>query len=141
MRAVRRVRRVRERDSRLGLQQAAVEESIHAAELDRVRALLDEVPTFGAGDAAAFAAHRAALAAISSAASIARAQLEMSRDITTEARSRWQDDATRLDAVDMLLGRRQDERDEEAARVEVREQDDLASQAWQRRRAQEGDGS
>lgn len=138
MRAVARVRNVREHDSRVGLQSATAEQRLREAELDRLRRSLGLVPHFDAGSNAAFMAHRASLAALSAAVLVAEQRLEVDRAITAESLVRWQQDKTRVSAVEMLLERRAEERRAEADRVEARALDDIATQAWQRR--QDGHG-
>ncbi len=139
MRAVARVRTVREHDSRVGLQSAQVEQRQHEAELDRLRRSLGLVPRFDAGSNAAFMAHRASLAALSSAVLVAEERLALDRAITAESLVRWQQDKTRVSAVEMLLERRAAERRAEADRAEARALDDIASQAWQRRHEGHGE--
>ncbi len=133
MRAVARVRSVREQDSRLGLQQALRE--LHAAD-DRVAHLRDALvaaDAFSGGDMAAYVALRGRLQSLGDALWTARAEAESSRTIAQSAQAHWQRDRTRLEAVEQLLERRAAERRAEAARAEARDLDDIAGQLWQRR--------
>ena len=134
--AVARVRAVRERDSRLGLQQAIDEQRRH------------ETPRWSSSAAAStrrcastrgtrrdLPARARRLPRAHRARSPPRPpQLQTARTITESAREHWQRDKTRLSAVELLLERRADERRAEQRRREVRELDDIAGQRWQRQR-------
>jgi flagellar export protein FliJ len=133
MRAVARVRGVREQDSRLGLQQSLAEQ--HAAErrASGVRRQLAAGEEFTVGAGADFVARRAALAALGAELVTAEATVASAQNLALAARSRWQEDKTRLSAVEMLLERRADERLAVRLRTEARELDDIAAQLHQRR--------
>ena len=133
LRAVARVRGVREQDSRLGLRQAMAVTAQREAEAEQAGRRLDAAPAFVQGTAAQFHAQRAALAALASQVRRTREAAEASRTSTDEARRRWQHDRTRLRAVEMLLERRAEARRAEATRREVHELDDIASRLWLRR--------
>jgi flagellar protein FliJ len=132
MLAVARVRAVRERDSRLGLQQAMHEQRRHEESLVDLGRRLDEALRFDAGTVANFLNVRAGYQALTEQICSATAELSTARTITESARDHWQRDKTRLSAVERLLERRTDERRAEQRRREVRELDDLVSQRWQR---------
>lgn len=133
MRAVARVRGVREQDSRLGLQQALREQRAAEARVAHLRSALVAAGGFAQGDTTAYVALRTRLQSIGDALSTARAEAEGSRTIAESAQAHWQHHRTRLEAVEQLLERRADERRREAARAEARELDDIAGRLWQRR--------
>jgi flagellar export protein FliJ len=132
MLAVARVRAVRERDSRLGLQQAMDEQRRHEQSLVELGRRLDEALRFDAGTVANFLNVRAGYHALTEQIGAATAELQTARTITESARDHWRRDKTRLSAVELLLERRSDERRAEQRRREVRELDDLIAQRWQR---------
>lgn len=136
--AVARVREVRERDSRLGLQQALTltqerERAAAAAQHD-----LTARAAFTHGPTPTYLASRHALAAMAARAQELAGLAAASRTSTEEARRRWQQDRTRLRAVESLLERRAEERRVEADRRESRELDDVAGRLWLRGRARQG---
>jgi flagellar export protein FliJ len=135
LRAVARVRSVREQDSRLGLQQAVRELREHEAESADLRGRIERSGVFGSGSTASYLALRASLEAVGAALRAADAQAASSRTISETAYGRWQRDKSRLSAVEVLLDRRAAERRAEAARSEARELDELAVQRWRRGRA------
>lgn len=136
MRAVARVRGVREQDSRLGLRRATSDEREAVRRLEVVTTRLAETaetaPTDG--DLAGFLLTRASAQAMAAEAARARDALARARTIATEAHSHWQRDKTRLSAVELLLERRAQERRAERARRELVEIDDLVSARWIRLR-------
>ena len=132
MLAVARVRAVRERDSRLGLQQAINEQRRYETHLVELGRRLDEALRFDGGTVASFLHVRAGYRAITEEIVAATADLQTARNITESAREHWQRDKTRLSAVELLLERRGDERRTELRRREDRELDDIAAQRWQR---------
>lgn len=135
MHAVRRVRSVRETDSRVGLQQAVAERRAAGVRVSELRRSLEVAgrrttePT-----TQAFLAARASMLALTGALREAERAWEVSRTVTDAAREQWQVDRTRLAAIDLLLERRASARRAEAARREARELDDLAAQRWLRAR-------
>jgi flagellar export protein FliJ len=135
LRAVARVRSVREQDSRLGLQQAVRELREHEAESAELRHRIERSEGFGSGSTGSFLALRASLEAVGAALRAAEAQAASSRTISETAYGRWQRDKARLSAVEVLLDRRAAERRAESARREARELDELAVQRWRRGRA------
>ena len=135
LRAVARVRAVREQDSRLGLQQAVRELRQREAEAAELCARLETGTTFGAGATGSFLAMRASLAAVGAALRAAEAHAASSRTISEAAYGRWQQDKARLSAVEVLLDRRAAERRADAAHREARDLDELAVQRWRRRRS------
>lgn len=133
--AVARVRGVRERDSRIGLQQALLATERRENDAAQAQVRLDAAPAFVHGTSRDFHAQRTALAAM--AAQVRRMQelAEASRANTEEARRRWQHDRSRLRAVESLLERRAEVRRAEATRRENQELDDIAGRMWLRRRS------
>jgi flagellar FliJ protein len=125
MRAVARVREVRERDSRIGLLQALTAVRTREEELAGLQAVLAEAVQQSPGDLDGFAASRRLLAGMAAGVREAEHRLEGSRTVATEAHSRWQADKARVKAIEQLLERRASRRAEEAARAEVREVDDI----------------
>ncbi|HCB04015.1 MAG TPA: hypothetical protein DEQ43_07180 [Nocardioides bacterium] len=135
LRAVARVREVRERDSRLGLRQAADEHrrrQLQADELDRV------VREHAAAGSAAgqglpeWAARRSSLIALAAAARRAHDEVDAAAVLKASAQEHWQRDHARLAAVEHLLELRAEERRAERARAAARELDDIGGQAWLR---------
>jgi flagellar FliJ protein len=135
LRAVARVRAVREQDSRLGLQQAVRELREHEVESADLRERLTSSEAFGSGTTASYLALRASLEAVGAALRAADAQAASSRTISETAYARWQADKSRLSAVEVLLDRRAAQRRAEAVRREARELDELAVTRWRRGRA------
>ena len=133
MRAVARVRGVREQDSRLGLGRAFDDEREavrrHAAVCEQLAAT--PVPE---GSLAGFLAGRAAGQRLATETSLARDGVEAARTVTTAAREHWRRDHTRLAAVELLLERRAEVRRAERARREAAEIDDLVAARWLRAR-------
>lgn len=137
LRAVARVRLVREEDARLGLQQARAEE---AARQGAVAELERRLATRRLGEVARtddFLAHVAAVAAVGEALGQARGEAATARTVADAAEEHWHDHRRRLEAMEALLQRRLAERREARVRAEARELDDLAGQQWLRRRTEE----
>lgn len=134
LRAVARVRDVREQDSRSGLRMANDEV---AEARDRLGHLEDAVrrgiPDAGTTSAATWTQARQALTALSTRVGTAREDLTMSSAIADAALVRWQADRARLQAVEVLLTRRADVRRADRERADARELDDLALQRHRRR--------
>ncbi|MDN4173558.1 flagellar FliJ family protein [Nocardioides sp. SOB77] len=134
LRAVARVREVRERDSRLGLQRAAQEQREHAAALATLQAeLAARAEDPAAADAATYVARRASLQSLGAAVGGARGRLDSAEVVRAAADAHWQVDHTRLSAVEGLLEGRADARRAEALREEAKELDDAAGRQWLRR--------
>jgi flagellar protein FliJ len=132
LRAVARVRGVRERDSRAGLQLALAE---HASRQDRVATLtrrLDDAPAELSGTPGDVVGRRLGLDALGEALRSAREDADAQRVVTDAARARWQADKARLEAVETLLDQRAQARRAEADRQAAKELDDLASVRWTR---------
>jgi flagellar FliJ protein len=140
MRAVARVRGVREQDSRIGLQQALTEQREHEARAVELRGRIETGDSFALGTAASFLALRASLDALGQVLRAAEAEAASSRTVSEAAYAHWLADRTRLSAVETLLDRRERARREEAARREARELDDIAAQLWLRRDSAGEDG-
>ncbi|MDR7252836.1 hypothetical protein J2X46_001821 [Nocardioides sp. BE266] len=134
MRAVARVRGVREQDSRLGVARAAADEREARRRLDAVVARLAAATDPDAIDPSGFATARLAAAGVAAEVTASRAALASAITLTTVAREHWQRDKTRLSAVELLLERREEQRREERARRERVEVDDLVAVRWLRAR-------
>lgn len=134
MRAVARVRGVREQDGRLGLARAAADEREAARRLQAVRDRLAALSDPAVADPAAYAASRAAASSVAIELATARAALASAGTVTAAAREHWQRDKTRLSAVELLLERRAEERRAEQLRRERAEVDDLVATRWLRAR-------
>jgi flagellar protein FliJ len=132
LRAVARVRDVRERDSRLGLQQALREQRVLQVRLDGLHEQMQAQATFDRGDVRAFVAARLAIESLRAAATELRQEVDTAAVLTATARAHWLHDKTRLSAVEGLLERRADERRAEAATKQAHELDDIAGQLWLR---------
>jgi flagellar FliJ protein len=135
MRSVARVRRVRERDSLLGLLQARREADVaherHTAVV--VRLTHDTATALVPADPAAYAASRLALTELERHGTELRGADESAGLIAAAAQAHWQHDRVRLEAIEMLLERRAAARRAERGRHEAREQDEIALQTWGRR--------
>lgn len=133
LRAVERVRGVREQDSRLGLQRALRDLAEREAALARLE---ESIRTFGgaaSGDMAQFAAIRQSLLSLRYAVAEARDAVGSARSVAVDAHAHWSTDKSRLGAVEGLLERRAEERAVEAGRAQAQQLDDIAGQAWLRR--------
>lgn len=132
LRGLVRLRNLRERDSRLGLATALIEENAAAA---RVRALEDQVadaPGDEVSDAGAFRARQHRLEALATALAEARAAQASAHQLALAARSRWMEDRTRLAAVESLVARRAAAVRAERQRRENREMDEIGQDLWRR---------
>ena len=85
-----------------------------------------------------FVAMRYALASLREATHRARQAVDTASVMTASAQSHWQDDHTRLSAVEGLLERRADERRTERDVEVAKELDDVAGRLWLRRSRAEG---
>jgi flagellar export protein FliJ len=135
--AVRRVRSVREADSRLGLQRAVAERRTAGARVAALRQRIARSAPFSVGGTTDYLDGRTTLAALGEALRAAERDWERSRVLTETARATWQADRARLAAIDLLLERRDAERRAERVRREARDLDDLASQRWLRARGED----
>lgn len=125
LRAVARIREVRERDGRLEVGDARLGHTRAVANLvDLERRLA--VPVSVTGGAAGFAHARTALLGLHEPLSRARADVVTAEARTVDALARWQAARSRLAAVEGLLERRAEVRAAEARRSEARELDDIA---------------
>ena len=125
MKAVRRVREVRERDSRIGLLHALSAVRDREAQLDELRNALEQALTRGADTLDDFVVSRHLLTMMAIAIGEAEQRLLGARTIATEAHHRWQTDKAGMKAIEHLLEQRAQLRVEEARRAEVREVDDV----------------
>ena len=135
--AVRRVRAVRENDSRIGLQHALAESRRRAEEAERALQAVATAPAFAEGTVAQFLGHTQRLTGLAGASRSAEDAAATSSRVAEEATRRWQHDRTEVRVVDLLLERRAAERAAERERRLVAELDDLAAVGWQRRAAEE----
>jgi flagellar protein FliJ len=135
LRAVARVRGVREHDSRLGLQLALAEQRTRDERVTTLAGRLAHAPAALSGSPADIVGLRAGLDALGDALRGARTDAEAQRLLTDDARARWQAAATELEAVEQLLDRRAARRRAAAAKAEAKELDDLASVRWAREAA------
>lgn len=133
LRAVGRVREVRERDSRIGLVQALATVREREQALVELETALSQAQKRQADTLDAFVLSRHLLAAMAARVREASARLDASRTVATEAHSRWQADKARVRAVEHLVEQRAVRRAEEARRVEVRETDDIVGRMHARR--------
>jgi flagellar biosynthesis chaperone FliJ len=130
--AVARVRRVHERDSLLGLQQARREADEAHRLMIGLRAQLDAPATPGAEGLAAFVSRRTAMLAVERAASEAAEAHEAARGIAESAHCHWQADRVRLEAIEMLQERREAHERAVLDRAEATRGDEVATQLWSR---------
>jgi flagellar export protein FliJ len=137
LRAVARVRGVRERDSRIGMVTAIAEEQAAAARVERLEEALTTTPEHTVGDLASFTAHQYRLDSIGSAIVAARSAQQSAAVLAVTARDHWSADRTRLAAVEALIERREAARRAERLRRENREMDAIAEELW--RRANDGE--
>lgn len=132
MRAVARVRGVREQDSRLGLARASADLHEAVRRLDAFVARLAETRDPEVADPVSFAAARTVAAGAALDVGASRAALASASTLHLAAREHWQRDQTRLAAVELLLERRAEQRRAERLRRERVEVDDLVSARWLR---------
>lgn len=130
--AVARVRGVRESDSRIGLVTAVADHAVIQAQVDDLHRQIEQAGAFQTGSATEFLALRQSLAALGDVLILAGSERDSSSLICAAALDRWHQDKSRLNAIEMLLQRRRDQRRETAARREARELDDIAAQRWLR---------
>lgn len=140
LRAVARVRNVRETDSRIGLRTAWQESRAAQHRVDELRGQLEQANGFSTGSAASFLALRQSLQILGDVLIAAEHDRDASQLISDTAYAHWQRDRTRLAAVENLLERRADARRTEVARKEARELDDIAAQRWLREAGRRGGG-
>jgi flagellar protein FliJ len=135
LRAVARVREVRERDSRIGLVHAIEEHRVKQVEAEQLDEVVEAHTAAISADGrtvSQWAAQRSGLVAIASAARRAFDQADAAWVLRTSAQEHWQRDRTRLRAVEHLLELREDARRRETARAVARELDDIGGQLWLR---------
>ena len=136
--AVRRVRAVRENDSRIGLQRALAESRDRAEAAARADAQVRDAAPFGTGAVTDFHAHVARLFALADVRAAAQRSADLAERVAAEATGRWQHDKSEVRVAELLLERRAAERAAEAERRTQAELDDLAAVGWLRRNAEEG---
>ncbi|MFC6154123.1 flagellar FliJ family protein [Nocardioides yefusunii] len=134
MRAVLRARAVRERDSRIGLQQALGVCRTHQETIDHLHGMLADTDGMFT-DAGAYRTARTSLLWVGEAITSEQAKLESAQQVADVARDHWRADKVRLSAVENILERRAEERRVERAHRERTALDDVAGQLWIRARA------
>jgi len=132
--AVERVRRVRERDSLSGLQQAIREVEESQGHLHAIETRLTELSTQPVSAPHEFVALREGLLVLGQAVEAARDSLESARNLAVSAQSHWQQDRIRLRTIEMLQERRIAQAQAEHARAQGKVQDEVAGQQWRRQR-------
>jgi flagellar protein FliJ len=125
MRAVLRVRGVRERESRIRLVHVLDAVRHHENEVARHQQALVLAARPTEGTVAEFVTARNLLAGMAAAVKDAEQQLAASRAAAAEAHQRWQADKAQVRAVEVLLEERAARRADERRRAEVREIDDV----------------
>jgi flagellar protein FliJ len=125
MKAVARVREVRERDSRIGLLQALETVRQREERLAELQRALTEAQDRETGSVDDFVVARSLLTSMAVAVREAERGVETARTIATEAQSRWQSDKARLRAIRHLIKERALQRADHVRRAEVREIDDI----------------
>jgi len=135
--AVRRVRAVRENDSRIGLQRALAGRRERAEVAARADARVRDAAAFESGGVVDFHAHVARLAALADARVAAQCSADVAERVAAEATRRWQQDKTEVRVAELLLDRRAAERAAERERRTRAELDDLAAVGWLRRTTEE----
>ena len=138
LRAVARVREVRERDSRVGLLHALGRVRDHEARVESLGHALDEAASRSFATLTEFTDSRRMLRAMAEALTLAEHALESSRVVALQAHSRWQSDKAACNAIEHLLDERARVRAEEAVRAENREIDDIVSRLHLRQSIRRG---
>ena len=141
MRAVRRARSVRERDSRIGMSTAVAEREQQRARVEDLQTQLVEASSWREGDTPSFLAGRAGVLALGDALASATERLDQASRVADAAHAHWSADKVRLSAVESLLERRAEQRRAERERRVAAELDDVAAQLWIRARAASSDRS
>ena len=129
---VARVRKVREEDSRYGVQLAnreVHEARVRLESLDQRLTVLGRQPVASAGELVSL---RTGLLALGDAVREAQAEVESAELMALTAHEHWQQDRIRLRTIEMLLERRADAARAEQARAEAKVQDEVATQLWRR---------
>jgi len=132
LKAVERVRGVREQDSRIGLQAALAEERELAGRLSGHEQRLATAALPESCSVGELVALRTALGSLGTLITQTRMESASATALAADARSRWSADKARLAAVEHLLARRVEVRRAAAARRTATELDDLAAQRWLR---------
>lgn len=125
MKAVRRVREVREQDSRIGLLHALTTVRVREVHLEELRNALQQAVTRDADTLDDFVVSRHLLTMMAVAVGEAEQRLMAARTVATDAHARWRADKAGIKAIEHLLEQRASHRAEEAARAELREVDDV----------------
>ncbi len=132
LRAVTRVRSIREQDSRFGLQQAMSDADHHRRQLEELDERLGSMANAQHTGVGAFLATRSTMLALGSAIGTAQQTLSSSTTLAVAALTHWQHDKVQLEAIELLQERRAQEVRDEENRLEARDLDETASQLWRR---------
>lgn len=132
MRAVARVRDIREKESRRALQHALATQRAHAQHVTDLQDYLVESGSLPFTDATAFTAHRSFLLTTGHALTEAKEHEQVAAEASAQALGAWQHDKTQINAVEMLIERRVEETRKQAARLEAAQLDEIASAQWAR---------
>ncbi len=132
LRGLVRLRSLRERDSRLGLATALIEENAAATQVRALEEQVSGTPDVETSELSEFRARQHRIEALVMALSEARAAHASAHQLALAARSRWVEDRTRLAAVESLVARRAAALREERRRRENRELDAIGQELWRR---------
>ncbi len=132
LRAVAKVRSIREQDSRFGLQQAMLEARAHRHRVDELDGRLGSMADAARSNTSAFLAARSSMLALGATLVVARETASSSETLATGALTHWQHDKVQLRAIELLQERRALEFRDEEARREARDLDETATQLWRR---------
>jgi flagellar protein FliJ len=129
---VARVRKVREEDSRYGVQLAnheVHEARVRLQSLDQRLTDHGQRPVTSPGELISL---RTGLLALGDAVRDAQAEVESAELLAVSAQERWQQDRLRLRTIEMLQERRAEAARVERLRAEAKVQDEVATQLWRR---------
>ena len=132
LRGLVRLRSLRERDSRLGLATALIEENAAAAQVRALEEQITTVPDTSTSELAEFRARQHRIEALTTALADARTAHASAHQLALAARNRWVEDRSRLAAVESLIARRAAAVREERRRRENRELDSIGQELWRR---------
>jgi flagellar FliJ protein len=131
--AVARVRRIREQDSRAGLQLALGEARDAQARVTALEERLGSLAERQAGTSQDFVTLRRGLLALAHTVTEAQDALESALTLAASAHAHWQQDRMRLRTIEMLQDSRLAEVHALRVRAEAKVQDETATQLWRRR--------
>lgn len=134
LKAVARVRGVREQTSRRSLELTVAELQRRQRRVIELTERLASAPALAEGTPAEVLTARLGTSNLGIVIRETKDAVTDSRALVEQARQVWEGDKTRLAAVEHLLERRRARRRAERVRREARELDDIASQRWLRAR-------